>query len=58
MSDLFGFLSFRSWIALLIAALTGMVSGLSGVALLAVINGALQPPASIDEYWPDRKSVV
>ncbi|WP_133717698.1 cyclic peptide export ABC transporter [Methylocaldum gracile] len=52
MSDLFGFLSFRSWIALLIAALTGMVSGLSGVALLAVINGALQPPASIDEYWP------
>lgn len=52
MSNLFAFLSFRSWLALLIAALAGIVSGLSSVALLAAINRTLQYPTSIDRLWP------
>jgi putative ATP-binding cassette transporter len=52
MANLIGFLLRRSKFRLFIAVLSGIVSGLSGVALLAVINSALQYPDLLNTFWP------
>jgi putative ATP-binding cassette transporter len=41
MISLFGYIFRRSWLALLLSILAGIISGLSGVLLLAAINNAL-----------------
>lgn len=52
MISLFNFLLRRSRFWLFIAVLAGMISGLSGVALLAVINSALQHSVSLNLFGP------
>lgn len=51
MRSLFGYLLRRSWLALLISILGGIISGLSGVCLLAVINYTLDHPGD-NLLWP------
>jgi putative ATP-binding cassette transporter len=51
MRSLFGYLLRRSWLALLISILGGIISGLSGVCLLAVINYTLDHSGD-NLFWP------